>query len=51
MEYKLVKKEDEPKQFDDFADPNGRVSLIAEGRDVELLIGLARTNIRTTKKL
>jgi iron(III) transport system substrate-binding protein len=32
----LVKKEDEPKQFDDFADPKWKGKLIAEGRDVEL---------------
>src|SRR4029078_12135209 len=35
----LVKKEDEPKVFDDFADPKWKGKLIAEPRDVELLIG------------
>src|SRR5512132_2815912 len=38
----LVKKEDEPKQFDDLADPKWKGKLIGEPRDVELLIGLAR---------
>jgi iron(III) transport system substrate-binding protein len=38
----LVKKEDEPRQFDDFADPKWKGKLIGEPRDVELLIGLAR---------
>jgi iron(III) transport system substrate-binding protein len=38
----MVKKEDEPKSFDDFADPKWKGKLIAEPRDVELLIGLAK---------
>ena len=46
----LVKKEDEPKQFDDFADPKWKGKLIAEGRDVELLIGLARHKFRSDEK-
>jgi iron(III) transport system substrate-binding protein len=37
----LVKKGDEPKQFDDFADPKWKGKIIAEPRDVELLMGLA----------
>jgi len=37
----LVKKGDEPKQFDDFADPKWKGKLIAEPRDQELLMGLA----------
>ena len=34
----MVKKEDEPKSFDDFADPKWKGKLIAEPRDVEILI-------------
>ncbi|HWO40376.1 MAG TPA: extracellular solute-binding protein [Candidatus Eisenbacteria bacterium] len=36
----LVKKEEEPKQFEDFTDARWKNRLIAEPRDVELLIGL-----------
>lgn len=46
----LVKKEDEPKRFDDFADPKWKGKLIAEGRDVELLIGLARHKFKNDEK-
>src|SRR5215831_2674873 len=46
----LVKKEDEPKQFDNFADPKWKGKLIAEGRDVELLIGLARHKYKNDEK-
>ena len=46
----LVKKEDEPKQFDDFADPKWKGKLIAEPRDVELLIGLARHKFKSDEK-
>ncbi len=46
----LVKKEDEPKQFDDFADGKWKGKLIAEGRDVELLIGLARHKFKSDEK-
>lgn len=46
----LVKKQDEPKQFDDFADPKWKGKLIAEGRDVELLIGLARHKFKSDEK-
>lgn len=46
----LVKKEDEPKQFDDFADPKWKGKLIAEGRDVELYIGLARHKFKSDEK-
>jgi iron(III) transport system substrate-binding protein len=35
-----VKKGEEPKSFDDFADPRWKGRLIAEPRDAELLIGL-----------
>jgi iron(III) transport system substrate-binding protein len=37
-----VKKGEEPKQFEDFADPRWKNRLIAEPRDFQLLIGLAR---------
>jgi iron(III) transport system substrate-binding protein len=46
----LVKKEDEPKQFDDFADPKWKGKLIAEPRDVELLIGLSRHKFKSDEK-
>ncbi|HWP57982.1 MAG TPA: ABC transporter substrate-binding protein [Candidatus Acidoferrales bacterium] len=36
----LVKKAEEPKAFDDFADPRWNGRLIAEPRDAEILIGL-----------
>jgi len=36
----LVKKDEEPKAFDDFADPRWKGRLIAEPRDAELVIGL-----------
>jgi iron(III) transport system substrate-binding protein len=35
-----VKKDEEPKTFDDFADPRWKNRLIAEPRDAELVIGL-----------
>ena len=46
----MVKKEDEPKQFDDFADPKWKGKLIAEPRDVELLIGLSRHKFKSDEK-
>ena len=46
----LVKKEDEPKQFDDFADAKWKGKLIAEPRDVELLIGLSRHKFKSDEK-
>ena len=46
----LVKKEDEPKQFDDFADPKWKGKLIAEAADVELLIGLAPHKYKNDEK-
>ena len=46
----LIKKEDEPKAFDDFADPKWKGKLIAEARDVELLIGLARHKYKNDEK-
>src|SRR5215813_3404868 len=38
----LVKKGDEPKGFEDFADPKWKGRLIAEPRDVEVFIGLSK---------
>jgi iron(III) transport system substrate-binding protein len=46
----LVKKEDEPKRFDDFADAKWKGKLIGEPRDVELLIGLARHKFKSDEK-
>ena len=37
-----VKKNEEPKEFEDFADPRWKGRLIAEPRDAELLIGLTQ---------
>ena len=37
-----MKKGDEPKSFEDFADPKWKGKLIAEPRDVEILIGLSK---------
>jgi iron(III) transport system substrate-binding protein len=46
----LVKKGDEPKQFDDFADPKWKGKVIAEPRDVELLMGLAGHKFKNDEK-
>ena len=46
----LVKKGEEPKQLDDFADPKWKNRLIGEPRDVELLIGLARHKFMNDEK-
>jgi iron(III) transport system substrate-binding protein len=46
----LVKPEDEPKQFDDFADPKWKGKIIGESRDVELFIGLARHKYNNDEK-
>ena len=37
----LLKKPDEPKQFEDFADPKWKGKLLAEPRDAELLVAFA----------
>jgi len=47
---KLVKKEEEPKQYEDFADPKWKNRLVAEPRDVELLQGLARYKYKSDEK-
>jgi iron(III) transport system substrate-binding protein len=46
----LVKKEEEPKQFEDFADPRWKNRLIAEPRDLELLMGLAKYKYKSDEK-
>ncbi|HWP57980.1 MAG TPA: extracellular solute-binding protein [Candidatus Acidoferrales bacterium] len=46
----LVKKEEEPKEFDDFADPRWKGRLIAEPRDLELLMGLAKYKFKSDEK-
>jgi iron(III) transport system substrate-binding protein len=46
----LVKPQDEPKQFDDLADPKWKGKLIAEPRDLELLLGLARHKFKNDEK-
>ena len=37
----LLKKQEEPKQFEDFADPKWKGKLLAEPRDAELLVAFA----------
>jgi ABC-type Fe3+ transport system substrate-binding protein len=46
----LVKKEDAPKSFEDLADPKWKGKLIAEPRDVEVFIGLARSKFKNDEK-
>ena len=45
-----VKKDEEPKQFEDFADPRWKNRIIAEPRDFQLLIGLARYKYKSDEK-
>lgn len=47
---KLVKKGDEPKQFEDFADPKWKGKIIAEPRDFQLLMGLAKRKYKSDEK-
>jgi iron(III) transport system substrate-binding protein len=47
---KLVKKEEEPKEFDDFADPRWKNRLIAEPRDLEMILGLAKYKFKSDEK-
>ena len=46
----LVQKAEAPKEFDDFADPRWKGRLIAEPRDVELLVGLAKYKFKSDEK-
>jgi iron(III) transport system substrate-binding protein len=46
----LVKKEDAPKSFEDLADAKWKGKLIAEPRDVEVFIGLARGKFKSDEK-
>jgi iron(III) transport system substrate-binding protein len=45
-----LKKEDEPKTFEDFADPRWAKRLIAEPRDFQLLLGLAKYKYGSDEK-
>ena len=46
----LVKKEEEPKEFDDFADPKWKNRLTGEPNDEEVLIGLAKYKFKNDDK-
>jgi iron(III) transport system substrate-binding protein len=46
----LVRKEDEPKSFEDFADPKWKGKLIAEPRDIEVFIGLATQKYKNDER-
>ena len=46
----LVKKEEEPKQYEDFADPRWKNRLIAEPRDLEMLMGFAKHKYKSDEK-
>jgi iron(III) transport system substrate-binding protein len=46
----LVKKEEEPKQFEDFAHPRWKNRLIAEPRDLEMLMGFAKYKFKSDEK-
>jgi len=46
----LVKKEEEPKQYEDFADPRWKGRLIAEPRDLEMLMGFAKYKYKSDEK-
>jgi iron(III) transport system substrate-binding protein len=46
----LVKKGEEPRQFEDFADPKWKKRLIAEPRDFQLLMGLAKRKYYSDEK-
>jgi iron(III) transport system substrate-binding protein len=46
----LVKRGEEPKEFDDFGDPRWKGRLVAEPRDVELLVGLAKYKFKSDEK-
>ena len=46
----LVKKEEEPKSFDDLGDPRWKNRLIAEPRDVEMLIAFSKHKFNSEEK-
>jgi iron(III) transport system substrate-binding protein len=46
----LVKKEEEPKLFDDFANPRWKNRLIAEPRDLEMLLAFAKYKFKSDEK-
>jgi iron(III) transport system substrate-binding protein len=46
----LVKKEEEPKTFDDFANPRWKNRLIAEPRDLEMLLAFAKYKFKSDEK-
>jgi iron(III) transport system substrate-binding protein len=46
----LVKKGEEPKTFEDLADPRWKENLIAEPRDYQLLIGFAKRKYNSLEK-
>jgi iron(III) transport system substrate-binding protein len=46
----LVKKGEEPAQFEDFADPKWKGKMIAEPRDFQLLMGLAKRKYKSDEK-
>ena len=45
-----IKKEEEPKHFEDFAEPRWKNILIAEPRDFQLLLGLAKHKYKSDEK-
>src|SRR4030095_16378254 len=46
----LVKKEEEPKIYDDFANPRWKGRLIAEPRDLEMLLAFAKYRFKSDEK-
>jgi iron(III) transport system substrate-binding protein len=46
----LVKKEEEPKQYEDFANPRWKNRMIAEPRDLEMLMGFAKYKYKSDEK-
>ena len=46
----LVKKEEEPKSYDDFTNPRWKNRLIAEPRDLEMLLAFAKYRFKSDEK-
>src|ERR1041384_2165958 len=46
----LVKPQEEPREFDDLANPHWKGRLIAEPRDVELLVGVAKYKFKSDER-